>query len=90
MGEAGLRERIFPHTNLGLATRDELTAFRESNPSMGLMLENISPRLLKKGEAHHGCPDKVPGHRMKTMEWREPDSMDLGDTVGIGETWRRG
>ncbi len=89
MGEAGLRERIFPHTNLGLATRGELQAFRESNPSMGLMLENISPRLLKKGEAHHGCPDKVPAHRMKTMEiageLRIP--WTSGILVGIGETW---
>lgn len=89
MGEAGLRERIFPHTNLGLATEDELLAFRESNPSMGLMLENISPRLLKKGQAHHGCPDKVPKHRMKTMELagelRIPWTSGL--LVGIGETW---
>ncbi|OGE22963.1 MAG: 7,8-didemethyl-8-hydroxy-5-deazariboflavin synthase subunit CofG [Candidatus Dadabacteria bacterium RIFCSPHIGHO2_12_FULL_53_21] len=89
MGEAGLRERIFPHTNLGLATKDELTAFRESNPSMGLMLENISPRLLKKGEAHHGCPDKVPRHRMKTMEWAGELQIPWtsGILVGIGETW---
>lgn len=89
MGEAGLKERIFPHTNLGLATKDELLAFRESNPSMGLMLENISPRLLKKGQAHHGCPDKVPKHRMKTMEiageLRIP--WTSGILVGIGETW---
>lgn len=89
MGEAGLRERIFPHTNLGLATRDELEAFRESNPSMGLMLENISPRLLKKGQAHHGCPDKVPRHRMKTMELAGELQIawTSGILVGIGETW---
>ncbi len=89
MGEAGLKERIFPHTNLGLATRDELTGLRGSNPSMGLMLENISPRLLKKGQAHHGCPDKVPRQRMKTMEiageLRIP--WTSGILVGIGETW---
>ena len=89
MGEAGLRERIFPHTNLGLATKDELKAFRVSNPSMGLMLENISPRLLKKGQAHYGCPDKVPKQRMKTMETagelRIP--WTSGILVGIGETW---
>jgi len=53
------------------------------------MLENISPRLLKKGEAHHGCPDKVPKLRMKTMELagelRIP--WTSGILVGIGETW---
>ena len=89
MGEAGLKENIFPHTNLGLATSDELLAFRQSNPSMGLMLENISPRLLQKGEAHYRCPDKVPKQRMKTMELagelRIP--WTSGILVGIGETW---
>jgi len=89
LGEAGLKENIFPHTNLGLATSEELLAFRGSNPSMGLMLENISPRLLKKGEAHYRCPDKVPKLRMKTMELagelRIP--WTSGILVGIGETW---
>jgi FO synthase len=89
MGEAGLKENIFPHTNLGLATSEELVQFRGSNPSMGLMLENISPRLLKKGQAHYRCPDKVPKLRMKTMELagelRIP--WTSGILVGIGETW---
>lgn len=89
MGEAGLKENIFPHTNLGLATTEELLAFRGSNPSMGLMLENISPRLLKKGEAHHRCPDKVPKQRMKTMELAGELKIPWtsGILVGIGETW---
>lgn len=89
MGEAGLKENIFPHTNLGLATSEELLAFRESNPSMGLMLENISPRLLKKGQAHHGCPDKVPKLRMQTMELAGEHRIPWtsGILVGIGETW---
>ncbi|MCH7517490.1 MAG: 7,8-didemethyl-8-hydroxy-5-deazariboflavin synthase CofG [Candidatus Dadabacteria bacterium] len=89
MGEAGLKENIFPHTNLGLATSEELVQFRGSNPSMGLMLENISTRLLKKGQAHYRCPDKVPKQRMKTMELagelRIP--WTSGILVGIGETW---
>ena len=89
MCEAGLRENIFPHSNLGLATRDELAALRESNPSMGLMLENISPRLLKKGQAHYRSADKVPKLRMRTMELagdlRIP--WTSGILVGIGETW---
>ncbi len=89
MCEAGLSENIFPHSNLGLATRDELAALRGSNPSMGLMLENISPRLLKKGQAHHRSADKVPKLRMKTMELagdlRIP--WTSGILVGIGETW---
>ena len=89
LGKKGLEENIFPHTNLGLSTADELIRFRDSNPSMGLMLENISDRLLHNGEAHHGCPDKVPRLRMKTMETagelRIP--WTTGILVGIGETW---
>ena len=89
LGEAGLKEGIFPHTNLGLATSEELLGFRESNPSMGLMLENISPRLLQKGEAHYRCPDKVPKQRMKTMELAGEHNIPWtsGILVGIGETW---
>lgn len=89
MSEAGLRENIFPHTNLGVANRDELAALRESNASQGLMLETISDRLLKKGEAHYGSPDKVPKLRIRTTEYagelRIP--WTSGILVGIGETW---
>jgi 7,8-didemethyl-8-hydroxy-5-deazariboflavin synthase CofG subunit len=89
MCEAGLRENIFPHSNLGLATRDELAALRESNPSMGLMLENISPRLLKKGQAHYRSADKVPKLRMRTMEMAGElrIAWTSGILVGIRETW---
>ena len=87
--KAGLEKNIYPHSNLGLSTPEELSALRCSNPSMGLMLENISDRLLKKGQAHHGCADKVPRLRMQTMkfagELRIP--WTSGILVGIGETW---
>lgn len=87
--KVSLDKNIFPHSNLGLSTPEELSALRESNPSMGLMLENISDRLLKKGQAHHGCADKVPKLRMQTMEYagqlRIP--WTSGILVGIGETW---
>lgn len=85
----GLEQNIFPHSNLGLSTPEELKAFRETNPSMGLMLENISDRLLKKGQAHNRCADKVPKLRMQTMQYagelRIP--WTSGILVGIGETW---
>ena len=89
MCEVALREKIFPHSNLGLATWDELVALRESNPSMGLMLENISPRLLKKGQAHYRSADKVPKLRMRTMELAGElrIAWTSGILVGIGETW---
>ena len=84
-----LMDTLYPHSNLGLSTPEELSALRKTNPSMGLMLENISDRLLKKGQAHHGCADKVPRLRMQTMQYagelRIP--WTSGILVGIGETW---
>lgn len=89
MSEAGLKENIFPHTNLGIANRDELAALRESNASQGLMLETISTRLLKKGEAHHRSPDKVPKLRIRTTEYAGELKIPWtsGILIGIGETW---
>ncbi len=88
MSEAGLKENIFPHTNMGVANRDELAALKEWNASQGLMLETISTRLLKKGEAHYRSPDKVPKLRIRTTEYagelRIP--WTSGILVGIGET----
>ncbi len=88
VSEAGLKENIFPHSNLGVANRDELSSLRESNASMGLMLENISPRLLRKGEAHYRSPDKVPKLRIRTMEYAGElrIAWTSGILVGIGET----
>jgi 7,8-didemethyl-8-hydroxy-5-deazariboflavin synthase CofG subunit len=89
MSEACFRVGIFPHSNLGVCTRDELAALRRTNPSMGLMLETVSTRLLRPGEAHHRSPDKVPALRLRTMrhagELRIP--WTTGILVGIGETW---
>jgi 7,8-didemethyl-8-hydroxy-5-deazariboflavin synthase CofG subunit len=89
MSEAGLKESIFPHTNMGVANRDELAALRESNASMGLMLETISTRLLRKGEAHYRSPDKVPKLRIRTTEYAGElrIAWTSGILVGIGETW---
>ncbi len=89
MSRAVLEKGIFPHTNLGVLQRDELEELRKTNPSMGLMLETVSERLLAEGEAHYGSPDKVPAVRMRTIaeagELRIP--WTSGILVGIGETW---
>lgn len=88
MSEAGLRENIFPHTNMGVAKCEELAALRETNASMGLMLETISERLLRKGEAHYRSPDKVPKLRLRTTEYAGElrIAWTSGILVGIGET----
>lgn len=79
---------LLPHANCGVATRDELRLLRECNVSMGLMLENSSPRLLGRGQVHHGCPGKVPAARLETM--RTAGELGIAFTtgilIGIGET----
>jgi FO synthase len=57
---------------------------------MGLMLENISPRLLEPGMPHHNCPDKHPDVRTATIEaaGRQRVPFTTGVLVGIGETPR--
>ncbi len=80
--------QLFPHANPGLMDDDVQVKLRPSNPSMGLMLENISPRLLEPGMPHHNCPDKDPVRRVATIEasGRQRVPFTTGILVGIGET----
>ena len=79
---------LFPHANPGVMTSAEMAGLRATNVSMGLMLENISPRLMEPGMPHHNCPDKDPALRMGVIdgagELRIP--FTTGILVGIGET----
>jgi FO synthase len=79
---------LFPHANPGLMDDGVQKALRPSNPSMGLMLENISPRLMEPGMPHHNCPDKDPALRVATIEasGRQRVPFTSGVLVGIGET----
>ena len=79
---------LLPHANPGVVTRNELLELRAVCPSQGMMLENVSRRLLNKGQAHHGSPDKDPDRRLETIRWagelRIPYTS--GILIGIGET----
>src|SRR5271169_1332158 len=59
---------LLPHSNPGLMGAEDLVRLRETNVSVGLMLESISPRLSRIGGAHWKAPDKVPSLRMRTIE----------------------
>ncbi len=78
---------LFAHANPGVMTWSQMRDLRPSNPSMGLMLENISPRLLEPGMPHHNCPDKVPSVRVQVIEdaGRLQIPFTTGILVGIGE-----
>jgi len=79
---------LLPHANPGVVSRDELLALRAVCPSQGMMLESVSRRLLEKGSAHYGSPDKDPDIRLETIrragELRVPYTS--GILIGIGET----
>ncbi len=81
---------LLPHANPGVMDEATIAALRSSNVSMGLMLENISPRLLEPGMPHHNCPDKHPDVRVATIEaaGRLRVPFTTGVLVGIGETPR--
>jgi FO synthase len=79
---------MIPHANPGVLSRGEMTALRRVSGSMGLMLEQVTPRLLGRGEAHWASPDKRPRARLDTIalagELRVPFTTGL--LIGIGET----
>src|SRR5258705_7235352 len=79
---------LLPHSNPGLMDHDDLTRLRETNVSLGLMLESISPRLRHKGAAHWRAPDKAPALRLRTIEeaGRQRIAFTTGLLIGIGET----
>ena len=80
---------LLPHSNPGVMGRRDLQRLKEINPSMGLMLESVSERLLLPGEAHDRAPDKKPAIRLRTLETagklRIP--FTTGILIGIGENW---
>ena len=79
---------LLPHANPGVLSREEMEKLRPLNVSMGMMLETVSRRLLAAGEAHHGCPDKVPHVRLAALEAAGQLQIPFttGILIGIGET----
>ena len=79
---------LLPHANPGVMGADDLARLRKSNVSLGLMLENVSPRLKQKGGAHWRAPDKAPALRLRTIEEAglQKIAFTTGILIGIGET----
>jgi len=67
-----------------------MARLKEVNVSLGLMLENVSPRLCEPGGPHRRAPDKRPARRLKMLE--EAGQLRIpfttGILLGIGETRR--
>jgi FO synthase len=81
--ERALERGMLPHTNVGVASLEELSRLREVTASQGLMLESVNPDLV----VHQGSPTKHPSVRLDTIraagELRIP--FTSGILVGIGE-----
>ncbi len=82
------RTGLLPHANPGVMDGPALDKFKESNASVGLMLENVSARLMRNGLPHANAPDKVPSLRLRTMEeaGKRSIAFTTGILIGIGET----
>jgi FO synthase len=83
------RTGLLPHANPGTLSAEELRLLKPVTGSMGMMLENVSKRMTRKGEAHYACPDKVPIQRLRTLEYAGQEGIPFttGILIGIGETW---
>ena len=89
IGEELMRKTgLLPHTNAGSLTKKEMSLLKESNASLGMMLESSSPRLTDVGMPHHAAPSKNPKVRLRTLE--EAGQLKIpfttGLLLGIGET----
>jgi len=89
MCEKVLRESsLLPHPNPGLMSAEWLERLSRVAPSMGLMVETTSTRLLARGAAHDNAPDKEPARRLRVIEdaGRQKVPFTTGILIGIGET----
>jgi FO synthase subunit 1 len=80
---------LLPHANPGVMDRAALERLKHSNASVGLMLESVTPRLMRDGLPHAKAPDKVPALRLRTIEEAGKLSVAFttGILIGIGETF---
>ena len=78
---------LFPHTNAGNFSYEDMKKLKEYNISMGMMLENSSERLMHT-IAHEKSPGKNPELRIETIEnaGKLNIAYTTGILIGIGET----
>ena len=89
MCEKVLRESsLLPHPTPGLMSAEWLERLSRVAPSVGLMLETTSSRLLATNAAHDNAPDKDPARRLRVIEeaGRQKIPFTTGILIGIGET----
>jgi FO synthase subunit 1 len=86
LAELAISLGLLPHTNVGPLSFDEMSKLKAVNVSMGLMLEQVTPRLLET--VHRHAPSKVPQLRLQQLAWAGELGIPFttGLLLGIGET----
>jgi FO synthase subunit 1 len=82
---------FLPHTNVGPLSYPEMAQLKQVNVSMGLMLEQMTAKLLQT--VHQSAPSKVPELRLQQLTWAGKLKIPFttGILLGLGETaddWR--
>ena len=77
---------LLPHTNGGNCRFDDLKRLKEDTASMGVMIENSSPRLMEL-PTHNKSPGKDPKLRVETITnaGKLKIPYTTGILIGIGE-----
>jgi FO synthase subunit 1 len=77
---------LLPHTNAGPLSRDEMAQLQQVNVSMGLMVEQVTPKLLET--VHRHAPSKRPEVRLRQLKWAGELGIPFttGLLLGLGET----
>ena len=86
--ELALQFGFLPHTNVGPLSWQEMEQLKQTNVSMGLMLEQLSPKFMET--VHKRAPSKKPELRVQQLEQAGKLKIPFttGILLGIGETER--
>lgn len=84
--QLALQMGFLPHTNAGPLSFAEIKQLKQVNASMGLMLEQLTPNLMRG--VHRHAPSKQPQLRLEQLEWAGQLQIPFttGLLLGIGET----
>lgn len=84
--ELALELGFLPHTNAGPLSYSEMEQLKTVNVSMGLMLEQLTPKLLET--VHKNAPSKQPETRLQQLAYAGELKIPFttGILLGIGET----
>jgi FO synthase subunit 1 len=77
---------FLPHTNVGPLSFEEMSLLKQVNVSMGLMLEQLTPKLLDT--VHRHAPSKIASLRLQQLDFAGMLKIPFttGILIGIGET----